>query len=488
MSTDADRGESGGPGAQVEGAALDRSSETPAADSPPALSAPVVPAVDAEGPNPPPLIKTKDTRKTDQRRKPAAKIPPLDVPLAVVRYGRMRQTEVFRHNLEPPPPRGRHVIIRTTRGVELGQVVSTIWPEGAPERVGCTSSERFCALLSEGKCACPYSRPNRILRLATSEDINDQVHLDQGGADKLQYCATQLLELKLKMRLVAVEHLFGGERVIFYFTAEGRVDFRELVRRLAGQYRTRIEMRQIGARDEARLVADYERCGQRCCCQQFLGELEPVSIRMAKTQKATLDPTKISGRCGRLMCCLRYEDQTYEQLRRRLPRKNTWVRTESLTGRVIGTETLAQLVKVVDIKGAVSVIEVDAIIERGVPAPTPPPERPPKRRKPPAPPKSPPADKGDDKGAQTAEPAAKSKSADRPAKTRGRKRRRGRRKTGSAANGSASNSNPSPAPQANAQGDAQTASGAKKNRRRRRRKKRRNGGANGDASAKPPQT
>ena len=113
------------------------------------------------------------------------------------------------------------------------------------------------------------------------------------------------------MKIVDAEHIFGGERIVFYFMAEGRVDFRELVRRLAQEYQTRIEMRQIGSRDEAKLLGDVESCGQECCCLQFLQLLKPVNMRMAKMQKATLDPSKISGYCGRLKCCLRYEDETY---------------------------------------------------------------------------------------------------------------------------------------------------------------------------------
>jgi hypothetical protein len=150
----------------------------------------------------------------------------------------------------------------------------------------------------------------------------------------------------LSMTLIDVEMLLGGERIVFYFMAEGRVDFRELVRELAGEFHTRIEMRQVGARDEARLVADYEKCGQHCCCKQFLKVLKPVSMRNAKIQKATLDPSKISGRCGRLMCCLRYEEQTYDDLRKRLPHRNRRVMTEDGLGTVVNTQILTQLVLV----------------------------------------------------------------------------------------------------------------------------------------------
>jgi hypothetical protein len=145
------------------------------------------------------------------------------------------------------------------------------------------------------------------------------------------------------MKLIDIERLLGGERVIFYYTSEQWVDFRELVKRLAAEYHTRIEMHQVNAREEARLVADYERCGQRCCCRQFLKVLKPVSMKSAKIQKATLDPTKISGRCGRFMCCLRYEDQTYADLRARLPRKQARVLTADGPGTVIDTQILTQL-------------------------------------------------------------------------------------------------------------------------------------------------
>jgi cell fate regulator YaaT (PSP1 superfamily) len=213
-----------------------------------------------------------------------------------------------------------------------------------------------------------------LFRSANQQDIIDQRHLDSSAGEEYGFCRKLIRELELEMKLVAVEHLLGGERIIFYFTAEHRVDFRELVRRLAGQYRTRIEMRQVGARDEARLVADLERCGQRCCCQQFLKELKPVSMRMAKVQKATLDPTKISGRCGRLMCCLRYEDETYEKLRKKLPKKNIWVRTEETLGKVIGGQIITQLVRIAQPDGTIAAVPNEDIIEKDMDPPASPEE------------------------------------------------------------------------------------------------------------------
>jgi cell fate regulator YaaT (PSP1 superfamily) len=255
--------------------------------------------------------------------------------------------------------------VRTERGVELAEVIAPIGGQ-SPFAI---QPERLDEYLQANGKEYPFHRNGRVLRAANNQDIIDQRHLDSSASDEYRFCRKLIRELELEMKLIAVEHLLGGERIIFYFTAEHRVDFRELVRRLAGQYRTRIEMRQVGARDEARLVADLERCGQRCCCQQFLKELKPVSMRMAKVQKATLDPTKISGRCGRLMCCLRYEDKTYEQLRRKLPKKNNWVRTETVTGRVIGTQIITQLVRLALPDGTILAVANEEIVQTNLPAP-----------------------------------------------------------------------------------------------------------------------
>jgi hypothetical protein len=144
------------------------------------------------------------------------------------------------------------------------------------------------------------------------------------------------------MELVDVEHLFGGERVVVYYLAEDRVDFRDLVKQLASEFQTRIEMRQIGVRDEAKLLADYGDCGKPVCCNTHLHEMPPVSMKMAKLQKATLDPTKISGRCGRLKCCLRYEYDTYEELQKTLPPAGSDIITSTGRARVLGQEILTQ--------------------------------------------------------------------------------------------------------------------------------------------------
>jgi cell fate regulator YaaT (PSP1 superfamily) len=162
----------------------------------------------------------------------------------------------------------------------------------------------------------------------------------------MESCKRFVKEMGLPMKIVDAEHVFGGERIIFYFMSDGRVDFRELVKRIAQEYQTRIEMRQIGSRDEAKLLGDVESCGQQCCCQRFLKHLKPVNMRMAKMQKATLDPAKISGYCGRLKCCLRYEDKTYTELKKQLPKKNSRVKTQQGVGKVVDTQILTQLVMV----------------------------------------------------------------------------------------------------------------------------------------------
>jgi len=147
------------------------------------------------------------------------------------------------------------------------------------------------------------------VRFASEEDLREAEHLDASAQEEARTCMKFVRDMNLPMKIVEAEHLFGGERIIIYFSSGGRVDFRDLVRRLAKEYQTRIELRQVGSRDEARLISDFESCGQECCCRRFLKILDPVNMRMAKLQKATLDPSKISGHCGRLKCCLRYEDE-----------------------------------------------------------------------------------------------------------------------------------------------------------------------------------
>jgi len=364
---------SGAPGPQDEAPAAPPTGEpAPASGEHPAPATEGEPSPPSQADHtPPPAPRPPD------RPKPAR--PPKGQPprepkkprrTAVVRYGLMGNIGEFRHNLAPPPPRDSKVVVRTERGVELGTVVAPVCEEACP---GCLTPQRLKQFLSSNGPEYPFRRDGKVLRAANHQDVIDYRHLSSSAREAAAFCRQQIAELKLDMKLVTVEHLLGGERIVFYFAAEQRVDFRELVRRLAGQYRTRIEMRQVGARDEARLVGDYERCGQQCCCQRYLKDLKPVAMRMAKTQKATLDPSKISGRCGRLMCCLRYEDASYEELRKLLPRRNTWVRTDNAIGRVVETQTLTQLVRLQLTDNSRIVVANEEIVERDA-APPPKPE------------------------------------------------------------------------------------------------------------------
>ncbi|MFP4215198.1 MAG: stage 0 sporulation family protein [Phycisphaerae bacterium] len=413
----------------------------------------------------------KDDGQKSQPRKPSL----------VARYGLMQFVGQFRHNLDEMPSRGTKVVLRTDRGVELGEVIANVVDEQTdiPAQLPRNQLEQF--IRENGGSEYPFRRTGKVLRLANKQDIIDQRHLDSNARDEAVYCRKQIAEFGLDMKLVSVEHLLGGERIVFYFTAEHRVDFRELVRTLAGQYRTRIEMRQVGARDEARLVADYERCGQRCCCQQFLKNLKPVSMRMAKVQKATLDPSKISGRCGRLMCCLRYEDDTYRDLKRRLPHKNTWVRTDDRCGQVRNCQIITQLVELRLQDGTSEVVANEAIIERDMKEPPPPEQRParkPDRAKQKEDAGKKPSTESSDQGkADPAKETAKTGSADQ-GEDKPKKKRRRRRKKKPSGDGQPQNQKK----QGGDGGDGGDGKPRKKRRRRRRKKKKPSGGGDSGGS------
>lgn len=239
----------------------------------------------------------------------------------IVRCGVMRTLCVL-GSRGAPLNYGTRVVARTPRGTEIGEVLCV----ATPHAVGILDSP------PEGQ----------ILRTMAAADENELAHLRERAEQELAICQGCIDQLGLSMQLVDIERLFGGERVVVYYLAESRVDFRELVRRLASELQTRVEMRQIGVRDEAKLLADYGDCGKPVCCNTHLSQMPPVSMKMAKLQKATLDPAKISGRCGRLKCCLRYEYDTYQQMRRELPPVGSQVVTESGRATVLGHEILAQ--------------------------------------------------------------------------------------------------------------------------------------------------
>ncbi len=240
---------------------------------------------------------------------------------------------------------------------------------GDKSSYGKLDREQLALFLATNGEKYSFRRGGKLLRIANTQDLADARSLEEHRGEQLSFCREQIRALSLNMRLVTAEMLLGGERMVFYFTAEDRVDFRDLVKELTTRFRTRVELRQVGARDEARLVADYERCGRRCCCQAFVKDLLPVSMRMAKLQKATLDPSKISGRCSRLMCCLRYEDESYRELKKSLPNKGIWLRTASMIGKVLDSQVLCQLIKIRLPDGSIETIGVEEIIERNVPEP-----------------------------------------------------------------------------------------------------------------------
>ncbi|MHC4270907.1 MAG: PSP1 domain-containing protein [Planctomycetota bacterium] len=262
----------------------------------------------------------------------------------LVRYGRMNELGWFEHNEAQVPKTPKRVVIKTDKGLELGYIVGQLSPyrKGQFRFSQDQLDEYYKVSEVDFECECS----GKFIRYASSADVSEEKHLRKISREEIDCCRKFAEELELPMKIVDVEHIFGGERIVFYFMADGRIDFRELVKRLAQEYQTRIELRQIGSRDEAKLLGDYETCGQQCCCQRFLKTLKPINMRMAKMQKATLDPSKISGYCGRLKCCLRYEDIAYQELKRKLPKKNSRVKSEHGEGKVVDVQILTQLVMV----------------------------------------------------------------------------------------------------------------------------------------------
>jgi len=259
---------------------------------------------------------------------------------ATARHGKMSSLGEFRTSMSDLRPK-ELVLLRTERGMEVGQIV-----EGSEER---SDDVKFLGTI--------------LRRLNDQDSERIRAIANELEPEEFQFCAAKLKELSLPMKLVEVEHLFGGDKIIFYFVADGRVDFRQLVKELASKYKTRIEMRQIGVRDEARLLGSVEHCGQELCCRAFLKELEAVNMRMAKMQKTTLDPTKISGRCGRLMCCLRYEDEIYTDLASRLPSRGKRVKTPRCQGTVLSHDILQQTVKIKTDEGAEVIVKAAEILQ-----------------------------------------------------------------------------------------------------------------------------
>ena len=277
----------------------------------------------------------------------------------MVRYGRMNALGFFEHNENEIPKVDSCVIVKTDRGLELGYIVGQLNSyRGGQLKL---KEEQIKEYFDNSEIDYCPAHAGKFIRYATSADISEERHLQKNAKEEVDFCKKIVKEMDLPMKIVEAEHLFGGERIVFYFMSDGRVDFRELVKRIAQEYQTRIEMRQIGSRDEAKLLGDLESCGQQCCCQRFLKLLKPVNMRMAKMQKATLDPAKISGYCGRLKCCLRYEDETYTDLKKRLPKKNSMVQTPKGLGRVIDSQILTQLAVVEYENGDKEALKIDEL-------------------------------------------------------------------------------------------------------------------------------
>ena len=221
---------------------------------------------------------------------------------------------------------GQYVILETTNGLE------------------CAICSKGNTMIDEMQLISPL-RP--VLRIATETDLRQQEENKKKEAWAFQVCQEKIAQHKLEMKLIEVEYSFDGSKILFFFTAEGRVDFRALVKDLAGIFRTRIELRQVGVRDEAKMLGGLGICGRPYCCSSFLSDFHPVSIKMAKTQNLSLNPTKISGACGRLMCCLKYEQEAYTDLIKRAPKQDSLVETPDGVGTVCQVNLLRETSKVV---------------------------------------------------------------------------------------------------------------------------------------------
>lgn len=278
-----------------------------------------------------------------------------------VRYGFMKHIGEFSHAETMKFTCGAKVVVQTRRGIEIGQQVS-LSCSGCDKHVSREQIRRYI----QASGADSYILDNgRILREATPADLAEHQRLVCKTTVMKSFAQEQADALRLKMKMVECEYLFGGERAIFYFLSQERVDFRPLVKELAEEFQTRIKMHQVGARDEARLLADYETCGREVCCKTFLKTLKPVNMKMAKLQRATLDPSKVSGRCGRLKCCLRYEHTSYQDLDVALPRLGEKVRTTDGYGTVVRRQILTQLIQIERLEGGrVTVLDEDVLERR----------------------------------------------------------------------------------------------------------------------------
>ena len=283
-------------------------------------------------------------------------------PTTAVRFGYMRYIGEFTHAPDMHFTCGAKTVIQTKRGIELGEQVSQTC-NGCDKSV--TRDQMKDWVKNCGEDSFIFGA-GKILREATAMDLAEYARIQDDCRNKRVFAQRLAERHNLPMRIVECECLFGGERIIFFFTSVARVDFRPLVKDLAAEYRTRLEMRQIGARDEARLLADFETCGREVCCKVFLKTLRPISMRMAKMQKSTLDPSQVSGRCGRLKCCLRYEHVGYEELDKKLPRLGIRILTNHGEGIVTNRQILTQLVQFRGADDRLVTVVLEDILEVGV--------------------------------------------------------------------------------------------------------------------------
>ncbi len=442
-----------------------------------------------------PLPQFEDDLKSqeEERRAIEALKPPTTI---VVRFGLMGLIGEYPYRGDSTPGCGSKIVVQSHRGLEIGEMLTATCPNA-----GCSKSVSRDQMLeyieNSGGRQYPFFTNGRALRVASMEDMQRQEKLDALRKPRRDEARQLARSLGLPVKIVEVEPILSGDRVTIYYSSEDRVDTRPLTQELTVRWKSRIDPKQVGARDEARLVADYERCGEYCCCKNFLKVLKPISMKAAKTQKATLDPLKISGRCGRLMCCLRYEEQTYDELKKNLPHRKTPVGTPEGDGIVIDSQILTQLVLVRLDDGTQIAVPVEQLTKPGM-QPKPKPkapepvresrhadrssdrrsegdetgERKPRRRR-----RRKPRGEGEKQGSEptpTAEAGADASTESKPGET-DRPRRKRRRRSGPPRDASAGGGDSS-APTSDAAGDQSSASGAgeagtPRKRRRRRRKR-----------------
>jgi len=283
-------------------------------------------------------------------------------PTMAIRYGKMGYVGEFSFPPDMQFTGAEKVVVSTDRGIEIGERIP-LTCDLCPHSVSRDQMKTY--VRNSGGDTYRFQN-GRILRQATESDQAEFGHIEGDTVSKMERCREFVQTLGLEMDIIDCEHIFGGERIVFYFMSDHRVDFRELVRNLAHEFQTRIEMKQVGARDEARLLADYESCGRECCCKNFLKSLKPVTMQMAKIQKATLDPSKVSGRCGRLKCCLRFEHEGYEKLDKQLSKVGARVATTAGDGQVVDRQILTQLLKIRTDEGKLIVVGAEALYDRDV--------------------------------------------------------------------------------------------------------------------------